>query len=176
MKAEFIDLEEFAEYPRVLTACGDGSESDLVASVRIDHGRDLLTRVNIQLSAGYSCFKDVRCINGFVYIGFGQHVFIVDVQRSEIRSHRLDGYFGHLYDSTDFENLGSRFSVLATSASQVLAFGQEGNLLWTQPNLGIDGVVLHSVGTGCLKGDGEWDPPGGWQAFTLTEDTSEILR
>jgi hypothetical protein len=45
MKAEFIDLEEFAEYSRVLTACGDGSESDFVASVRIDHGRHLLTRV-----------------------------------------------------------------------------------------------------------------------------------
>jgi hypothetical protein len=176
MKAEFIDLEELAECRKVLTACGDGSESHFVASVRIDHGQDLPTRVNIQWSAGHSCFKDVRCINGFVYIGFGQHVFVVDVQRSEIRRHRLDGYFGHLYDSTDLENLGSRFSVLATSASEVLAFGQAGNLIWTQPNLGIDGVVLHSVSAGCLKGDGEWDPPDGWQAFALTEDTGEVLR
>lgn len=176
MKAEFINPEERAEYTRVLTACGDRVHSNLVASVGIHHGRDLLTRVDIESSAGYSCFQEVRSINGLVYIGFGEHVFIVDVTRNEVRRHQLDGYFGQLYDATVLEDLDSRFSVLATSASEVLAFGQTGSLIWKRSDLGIDGVLLHSVSAGCLHGRGEWDPPGGWQAFTLTEDFGEILK
>ena len=176
MKAEYIAPAEDGPYHEILTAGGDGLESEVVASVAVIDGETLLTRVDILASAGYSCFQSLRSKNGFVYIGFGEHVFVVDVKLNLIRHHLLDGYFGDLYDSSDLENLNSRFSVLATSASEVLAFGQTGDLLWKQSPLGIDGIIIHRVSAGRLDGEGEWDPPGGWQPFSLIEESGDVLR
>ena len=176
MKAEFIEQAESGVYRELLIASGDDGDSEVVASVGITAGDALLTQVDIVRSAGLSCFQSVRSNNGLVSIGFGQYMFVVDVKLNRIRRHRLDGYFGYLYDSTDLKNLDSRFLVLATSASEVLAFGQTGDLLWKQSHLGIDGVVIRSVIAGRIDGDGEWDPPGGWQPFTLIDESGDLLR
>jgi hypothetical protein len=131
--------------------------------------------VDILASAGSSCFQSLRTIDGLVYIGFGQHVFVTDVNLNQIFRYRLDGDFGHLYDSNDLENLDGRISVIATSASEVLTFGPTGDVRWKQSGLGIDGVVIHSVSAGRLNGEGEFDPPGGWRRFTLVEECGEVL-
>ena len=176
MKAEFITPAEVGNYHNLLIASGDSPASNVVASVGIADGEDLLTRVDIVASAGYSCFQSVRCSDGLVYVGFGQHVFVVDIQLNQIRRQRLDGYFGHLYDANDLEKLDSRFSVLATSASELLAYGRKGDLLWKRSGLGIDGVVMDSVNSGLLNGQGEWDPPGGWRPFTVIEKSGDLVR
>lgn len=176
MRAEFITPAEDGAYNDFLIADGDGSGSGVVASVGITDGDALLTRVDIVGSAGYSCFQGLCAKNGLVYIGFGQYVFVVDVKLNRIWRYLLHGYFGHLYDSSDFENLDGRFSVFATSASEVLAFSRTGDLLWKQSPLGIDGVIIQSVSAGRLDGEGEWDPPGGWRPFSLNKESGKVLR
>jgi hypothetical protein len=174
MHAEFITEAESGRYHESLTASGDGFGSHVVACVGITNGDSLLTRVDIVASAGGSCFQSLRTKGDHVYIGYGQHIFVVDVKLNQIVSFSLDGYFGHLYDSGDLENLDCRISVIATSASEVLTFGPAGDLLWKKSGLGIDGVVIHSVNAGRVEGEGEFDPPGGWQPFTLIEESGEI--
>jgi hypothetical protein len=174
MKAEFLTEEDVGGYDELLTASGDGFGSRVVASVGITDGDAFLTRVDILASAGHSCFQSLRTSDGLVYIGFGQHVFVADVKLNQILSYRLDGYFGHLYNAGDLENLDRRISVIATSASEVLTFSPTGNVRWKQSGLGLDGVVIHSVSAGRLKGEGEFDPPGGWRRFALVEESGEV--
>lgn len=175
MKVEFIsNLEPWGEYDQVLVAQGDVSDSEVVASVSVVDSA-FVARVDILASAGKSCFRSLRSVGSTIYIGFGRFVFVVDVYRSLVRRYPLSGYFGHLYDSHDLEHLDSHISVLASSASEVLAFDRTGDLIWKQSNLGIDGVVLQRASTGQIDGEGEWDPPGGWQPFTLRSDSGSII-
>ncbi|QBE62300.1 hypothetical protein [Pseudoduganella lutea] len=53
----------------------------------------------------------------------------------------------------------------------MLAFDRVDGLAWKQSDLGIDGVVLHRAGMGRIDGEGDQDPPGGWQPFSLQSDT-----
>ena len=177
MKVEFISPHEsWVEYDQVLVAQGEISDSEVVASVSVAVDSALVARVDILASAGESCFRSLRSIDSNVYIGFGQFVFVVDVYRRHVHRYPLSGYFGYLYDSHDLEHLDGHVAVLASSASEVLAFDRTGSLIWKQSNLGIDGVVLHSASTGRIDGEGEWDPPGGWQPFSLRSDTGSIIR
>lgn len=175
MKADFVSSEH-GEHSHLLIACGEGNEGEVMACVSITGNDALVTQVNILKSAGDSCFRSVRTVHGVVYIGFGRFVFVVDVDRKVIRRHELDGYFGHLYDAGDLGHLDGNIAVLAASASELLAFDRTGNLLWKQPGLGIDGVVLHRAGPERIDGEGEWDPPGGWRPFTLRAESGERFR
>jgi hypothetical protein len=136
----------------------------------------LIARVDILASAGESCFRSVRSIDSIIYIGFGRFVFVVDAHLNHVHRYPLSGYFGHLYDSHDLEHLDHHISVLAASASEVLAFDRTGGLIWKQSDLGIDGVVLHRASSGRIDGEGEWDPPGGWQPFGLRSESGLIIR
>jgi hypothetical protein len=105
---------------------------EVVASVSVAVDGALVARVDILASAGQSCFRSVRSVDSLVYIGFGQFVFLVDVRLGQVRRYPLNSYFGHLYDCGDLEHLDSHISVLATSASEVLAFDRTGDLIWKQ--------------------------------------------
>ena len=177
MKAEFFSPHDpCLEFDQVLVAAGEISDSEVVASVAVTVDSAPLARVDILASAGESCFRDVRSIDSMIYIGYGRFVFVVDVHLGYVRRFPLSGYFGHLYDSRDLDHLDRQISVIAVSASEVLAFDRIGGLIWKQHDLGIDGVVLHRATPGRIDGEGEWDPPGGWQPFSLRSDTgSKIL-
>ncbi|WBS01701.1 hypothetical protein OU994_26100 [Pseudoduganella sp. SL102] len=175
MKADFV-TSQHGEHDHLLIARGEGYDWSVTACVSITGDDARITQVNILASAGNSCFRSVRCVGGIAYIGFGRFVFVVDISRNDIRRHELDGYFGHLYDTSDLEHLDDRIAVLAASASELLAFDRTGNLLWKQSGLGIDGVVLHHAGLDRIGGEGEWDPPGGWRPFTLIAQSGERLE
>lgn len=177
MKVEFTS----PRYPRVecdqvLVAGGEFSDSNVVASVSVAVDSAVVARVDILSSAGESGFRSLRSIGSMIYIGFGRFLFVVDVHLSHVRRYSLSGYFGYLYDSRDLDQLDSHISILATSASEVLAFDLTGGLIWQQSDLGIDGVVLHRASSGRIDGEGEWDPPGGWRPFSLKSETGLIIR
>lgn len=177
MKVEFTSPQEpWIECDQVIVACGENSEPEVVASVSVIVDKALVARVDILASAGQSCFQSLRSIDSVVYIGFGQFLFVVDVHLRKVRRYRLHGYFGNLYDSGDLEHLAGHISVLATSASEVLAFDLTGDLIWKQFDLAIDGVVLQRANTERIDGEGEWDPPGGWRPFSLSSETGSIIR
>ncbi len=175
MVIHFKDKFEEWQYDRIITIGGDDSSNDVVASIAVTDDEGLGTRVDVLSSAGNSCFQDLRCVDGVAYIGFGVYVFAVDIKSQRVARYRLDGYFGHMYDTGDIESLDMRFSVLVTSTSEVLALSRSGELLWTRPNLGVDGVVLHNASNNRLNGAGEWDPPGGWRKFSLLADSGAIV-
>ena len=41
----------------------------------------------------------------------------------------------------------------------------DGSLGWRSDPLGIDGVVVNQIADGVIRGEGEWDPSGGWRPF-----------
>lgn len=177
MNVEFAGPEDpWPECGQVIVACGETPGSKVAASVSVVVDGVLIARVDILESAGQSCFRSVRSIDGLVYIGFGQFVFVVNVYLGQVRRYSLIGYFGHLYASGELEHPDSHISVLATSASEVLAFDRAGGLMWKQSDLGLDGVVLHRASMRQIDGEGEWDPPGGWQPFSLNPETGSIIR
>ncbi|MYM94458.1 hypothetical protein [Duganella vulcania] len=175
MEIHFTDKFDEGQYDRVITVGGDGADTTVATSVAIFDDEGLRTRVNVLSNAGASCFQDVRCIASLVFIGFGRYVFILDAKAGEVTGHRLDGYFGRIYDGSDFENLPTKFSILVTSASEALAFSRTGELLWIRENLGIDGVLLHAADSRQFDGEGDWDPPGGWRKFSVLADTGTVL-
>lgn len=105
METHFTDKFDEGQYDRVITAGGDGSDTTVAASVAIFDDEGLRTRVNILSKAGASCAQDVRCVGSLVFIGFGRYLFILDAKAGEVIGHRLDGYFGRMYDGSDFEGL-----------------------------------------------------------------------
>lgn len=42
-------------------------------------------------------------------------------------------------------------------------------------DLGLEGVIVNSVEDGIVRGEGEWDPPGGWRPFSLRLDTGQFV-
>ncbi|MTW12530.1 hypothetical protein GM658_18130 [Pseudoduganella eburnea] len=131
-------------------------------------------QIDVLASAGLPCFKDARCVDQIAYFGFGHCIFIFDTKTRELVRHQVDGYFGHMYDGSDFEHFPVQLSVIVTSASEALAFSRQGKLLRVWSNLGIDGVTLNAVNESQIEGEGECDPPGGWRKFALTLDHGEF--
>ena len=164
--------EKFEEwhFDRMVCIGDEGGEPTVVARVGIVDDEGRRTLVNLLSNAGISPFHDVRSVEHVAYIGYGERLFVLDTKTDTLAKHRLDGYFGHMYDSGDYESLPAQLSLLATSASEVLAFSRNGELVWTQPNLGIDGVIVHAVDSRRIDGEGEFDPPGGWRKFTVSWD------
>jgi len=78
---------------------------------------------------------------------------------------RCDGYFGHFYV------VGDR--LLVATATELICFGEDADLIWKRSNLAIDGVIVDGIGDGVIEGQGEWDPPGGWRTFRLLLSTGE---
>ncbi|MEO7495921.1 MAG: hypothetical protein ABIT83_05275 [Massilia sp.] len=123
----------------------------------------------------YICFKEVCLAGGKAYVGYGERVLIVDLVTGQEATFQMNKYF---CDFADAEYLGTStddFAVLASSSSEVFAFGLDGELLWQSTNLGIDGVVIHDASSTQIEGSGEWDPPGGWEDFVLSTSTGELI-
>jgi hypothetical protein len=175
MKIHFKDKSENWQYDKLITIGGEKEGGEIVASISITDTRGIGTRVNVLASAGNSCFQDLRCVDGVVYIGFGAYLFVIDTRDQAIAPYLLDGYFGEMYETSDIDDPDPNFSILATSASEVLAFSKTGELLWKQSCLGVDGIVLHRISDGHLIGSGEWDPPGGWLKFVLNLASGAVI-
>lgn len=175
MHASFLSIEEVKQWSgaEALLAGMPSVDSSIVGYVGITTDDERRLRVDLQANAGYSCFQEVRCVEGSVYIGYGECIIVVNPGSKHVETHFLDGYFGHLYTHEELEILPTTFAALAASASELLSFSAEGRLCWRTANLGIDGVVVHSVQNGIVKGSGEWDPPGGWESFRLSVGTGE---
>lgn len=115
----------------------------------------------------YFGFSDAATWNDHLIIGWGNHVYFIQLTHRTVRSYDLNAYFGYLYVHSDY--------LLVTSGEQVFRFDSTAGRQWESPLLGIDGVIVIMVENNVISGEGEWDPPGGWQPFTLDLDTGVIL-
>ena len=103
----------------------------------------------------------------FFCLGTGSKIILVDLNAFEYRQIKVDGYFGYFFQYGDM--------MFAASASGVLAFDTEMNLLWRNENISVDGVLFHGVEDGSLCVSCELDPPGGRVDKRLDIATGELL-
>jgi hypothetical protein len=110
-------------------------------------------------------FEEVCLWSGFVVIGWGHQLSMVDLLTRAVLSVDLASYFGHMYPVEQY--------LLVASAESLFRIESDGSVLWRSDALGIDGVVVDQVAEGIVRGQGEWDPPGGWRPFEVNLGTGQ---
>lgn len=111
-------------------------------------------------------FQDAIIWRERVFVGYGCRVYVIDPMKRRGSEKPLGGgsnYFGAFYAGADY--------LLVSSGQSLLRFSPNGDVLWATPDLGLDGVIVKSVGNNVIRGEGEWDPPGGWKPFELRLDS-----
>ncbi len=136
--------------------------------VVVQDGKNEFMRIEIFAEREESfCFSDVAIWDNWIVIGYGHRLYLVGLNDKKVLSFNLDDYYGHLYIKENF--------LLVASASRLFAFTSGGIIKWKSEILGIDGVIVHEVKEEIIKGDGEWDPPDGWESFEVsTTDGKKI--
>lgn len=155
-----------SEWACVAPVCVGGASEGVRAAryVVVEYGDDQLLRVDVH-AYGPDCFafEEVLIWRGHVVIGFGSHVHLVSIHDRAATTLALGSYFGHLYPTDEY--------LLAASGERVFRIEPSGRVLWTSDVLGIDGVLVNDAGPPIIRGEGEWDPPGGWAPFELLADS-----
>jgi len=108
-------------------------------------------------------FRDAVVWHGFLVVGWGNSVYLIDIVSRTVTKHSVGSYFGHLYSTDEY--------LLVASAEHLCRIATNGSLAWKSESLGIDGVVVDEVANGVVRGQGEWDPPGGWRWFEIHLDS-----
>jgi len=137
---------------------------DRYLTVEADRGH--LLRVDLYRSTD-ECFpfEEALSWSGWLVIGWGHHLFLVNLQSHATSTVDLGTYFRHLYPAIDY--------LLVASGERLLRVDPDGEVRWQSGALGIDGVIVDAVADGVISGRGEWDPPGGWRPFKVRLDTGE---
>ncbi len=113
-------------------------------------------------------FSDAIRWNDFLVVGWGDCAYLIDIDSGAIVKHKLGIYFGHLYPYPEY--------LLIASGERLWCINHSGSIKWTSDVLGIDGVIVHDVTHGIISGEGEWDPPGGWQPFAIMLDSGQRAK
>ena len=183
----FVPIILFGKSP-VLTACISNSiEGDWLRLVPVRVGpvpvslrtpdryvtvaRDTQPLLRIDIYAcGPDCFafEEVITWRDSIIIGFGSHVHAVSLADRSVVTIVLGAYFCHLYAASDY--------VLIASGERLFRLEPDRSILWKSVALAIDGVVVHDLGPIFIRGEGEWDPPGGWKPFTVSTVDGEPAR
>jgi len=119
---------------------------------------DPVLRVDVYSDPDCFAFQDAILWRGNLVIGFGSHVHAVALADHSVVSIALEMYFGHLYPTDDY--------LLLASGTRLHRMEPDRSISWTSEPLGIDGVVVDQRGP-TIRGEGEWDPPGGWRPFAV---------
>lgn len=137
------------------------------AFVTVADDDEPLLRVDLY-DAGYSPFCEAIVWHDWVVIGFGHHLHLVTPEGGDTHSLDLGFYFGHLYP------VGDR--LLIASGDRLFCLTPDGGVAWSSKEVGLDGVVVDRVDGGIVYGQGEWDPPGGWNPFRVSLTTGAVMK
>ena len=113
-------------------------------------------------------FHDAMVWQSFLVVGWGHCLYLVEIESGEITKHQLATYFGCIYAYEEF--------LLVASCDRVWRINVDGSVRWKSDVLGIDGVLVWKVDSGVVLGDGECDPPGGWQPFRIMLDSGKNAK
>jgi hypothetical protein len=96
-------------------------------------------------------------------IGFGHEVHLVSFSEEAPRTLRLSSYFVSLHRASD--------AVYVVSGEDITRLNLDGDVVWTSPQLAVDGIRVELISEDILSGEAEHDPPGDWRPFRIrTED------
>ncbi len=109
-------------------------------------------------------FSQSEAINDLIVMGYGNKFVIYDVKNNVKKFETsLEWYFSSF--KIDGED------IFVASESELLKIKLSGKLEWTAKSLGIDGVIISKITEDEIKGEGEYDPPGGWKPFVVDRKT-----
>lgn len=112
-------------------------------------------------------FNSAAIWGRFFCLGTGSKIIAVNLNTLEYRQIDVDSYFGYFYQYGGI--------LFAASASGVLAFDGEMDLLWRNESIAVDGVKFGGVEDGALCVSCELDPPGGWVDKRLDIANGKLL-
>ena len=137
--------------------------------VTVARANQPVLRVDVY-SYGPDCFafEEVIAWRDLILIGFGSHVHAISAIDHSVVTIELESYFAHLYPNRDF--------VLLASGERLFLLQPDRSVGWKSAPLGLDGVVVREVGHDAIRGEGEWDPPGGWKPFTVSVVDGSLTR
>jgi len=139
--------------------------ADLFVTIT-DDDRPVL-RVDLYEGELSAPFKGATVWGQRVFVGYGNAVHVIEPQKQSSSMIILGSYFAAFYAAEDY--------LLVASGEGLLRLSSRGELMWRAPQLGIDGVLVKGVKDSLVKGEGEWDPPGGWRPFILRLDSGELV-
>ncbi len=139
--------------------------ADLFVTIT-DDDRPVL-RVDLYAGELSAPFKDAIAWGQRVFVGYGNTVYVIDPQSRSSSTIILGSYFGAFYAAKDF--------LLVASGEGLLRLSPRGEVIWRASELGIDGVLVSMIEDSLVKGEGEWDPQGGWRPFVLRLDSGELV-
>ena len=126
-------------------------------------------RLDLYMDGGeqyYFCHQ-AMFVEGLLLLGFGEEVFVVPWPPGEPRRVRLRSYFVSLHRAAD--------AVYVASGEDVTRLDLGGNVLWTSPQLAVDGVRIELITDEHVAGEAERDPPGDWRPFRLRASDGQPL-
>lgn len=157
---ETIDAPWLAMEPVVVGDVPSGQGTPCIYVLVEDEGVPVL-RIDVHERApAPHPFAEAIAWAGFVVIGFGAYVHLVETGSRRAKSFPVSCYFGHLYPAEDH--------LLVADAEYLTCFEPSGAVRWRSERLGIDGVIVTSVEAGVIRVKGEWDPPGGWRPYRIS--------
>jgi hypothetical protein len=104
-------------------------------------------------------FKELLHFGDWIAIGLNDRLYLFNLLTEQFTLHLLSGYFGSMR-ITD----GRLF---VCSAADILSFDASGLLCWVSDQLGMDGVIISNIEYNRINGEGDWNPPGGWEPFSV---------
>lgn len=116
-----------------------------------------------------SPFKDAMMVGDVLAVGFEEYFYLYDLtKRQNILRLYMDGYFGNM----TFHN----GQLLVADACGLHCVSLDGSIVWQNDSLAVDGVLIDSLTDGLIYGQGEHDPPGGWEDFVLDRKTGKKIQ
>ncbi len=129
--------------------------------VTVSDAGEPLFRVDVHASKP-ACFAFQEAIiwRDILLVGFGEEVHAISLADRTAHTVDLKAYFGHFYPTTDY--------LLIASGERLFRMEVDRSIRWQSVPLAVDGVIVHESDNTVVRGEGEWDPPGGWQPFTIS--------
>jgi hypothetical protein len=119
----------------------------------------------------YSCspFKQAEIKENLLVVGFEGYFYLYDlVDNKNILALEINGYFGSFHIEID--------GIYVCDAFGIWHLDFEGNVIWQNGTLAVDGVLIGEFSEAKISGSGEMDPPGGWQSFEIDRKSGVILK
>lgn len=160
-----INWLERQELPPKLPLVTLGAPAEAGAGACCTVARDGEAWLTVCLNYEHSIFTRAECLGDYVFFGFANDLYVLNLLDTSVQHIPLRGYFNEFYSCED--------RMLAASACDLTCFDLDGKLVWESFDLGLDGVVVHDCDGRHIRVSGEWDPPGGWVDAVLDAQTGE---
>lgn len=123
----------------------------------------------IKYEAQGSPFREALLADHLLAVGHEAHFYVFNIITNEtVLRLDMNGYFGHLYHDHGI--------FYVADAHGLHCIDKNGEISWSNLELGIDGVIVHEFTDDNILGSGEFDPPGGWITFSIDKATGASRR